>query len=111
MIARSPFFYKRFTDKKQGNSIVAATVTGISREAFADFLYFIYTGCLQDIKTHHCKLLELGHQFELIDLKSSCEAELLNALTAENAADTFQIAHQYDCERTIKKAAFRHIKE
>lgn len=94
--------------EKQSNS---AIVKNISPEAFLDFLYFLYTDTVKDLKSHVIELLAIADLYEVEDLKTICQKQMLNGLSDENAADIFQYAHRYRCEKNLKEAAFKIIKQ
>jgi BTB/POZ domain len=85
-------------------------ITDSSKEAFEEFLYFIYTGEVKNMKTHVVDLLALSHKYEVTDLNRECEDHLIKGLDEFNAHDVFQYAHLYNCSQDLKLAAFSVIK-
>jgi BTB/POZ domain len=79
-------------------------------ESFLDFLHFLYTDSVKDIKNHVIELLEMSHLYQVEGLRVICEKTLMSGLNEENAADIFQYSHLYECDTSLKKSAFAIIK-
>lgn len=108
--ARSPVFKAMITGDFQEKSKNQAKLTDFSPESFLDFLNFLYTDNVQDIKTHVLDLLQMANLYQVNGLRELCEKTLLAGLTEENAGDVFQYAHLYECGDTLKKKSFEIIK-
>lgn len=100
-----------FTGNFQENKTSTGKFPGMSHEAFLDFLHFIYTDSVRNIKAHIIELLEVSDLYEVEGLKKICEAQLLRGLSEENSGDIFQYAHRYRCQVNLKRAAFELIKK
>lgn len=99
-----------FSGEFQESKANAGKISNVSKEAFKDFLRYLYTDSVLEIKNLVIELLELADYYEVKGLKTLCEAELMSGLTEENSADIFLNAHLYRCEKPLKEAAFRYIK-
>lgn len=86
-------------------------MSDISKDAFGDFLHFIYTGDIKDLKEHAMELLKVADKYEVDDLKSVCELHLLTNMTEEAAVELFTCAHKFRCSGDLKKASFDYIKK
>lgn len=99
-------FTGEFQEKKTGEGIIR----NISHEAFHDFLRYLYTDSVANLKDHVIELLAITHMYQVQGLKDICVTELLSGLDEDNAADIFQYAHLYQCDKSLKEAAFAIIK-
>lgn len=109
LTARSPVFFKMFaTDYKTSDKGI---MNDISKDAFKEFLRFIYTGGVEKLKQHALELLKIADKYEVDDLKSICELHLMTNLTESDAVDLFTCAHKYRCNADLKKASFEFIKK
>lgn len=86
-------------------------MSDISKDAFEDFLHFIYTGDVKDLKQHATELLKVADKYGLDDLKSICELHLLTHMTEEAAVELFTCAHKFRCSGDLKKASFDYVKK
>jgi hypothetical protein len=109
--ARSSVFATMFSSDFKEKTSAKSTIKDISPEAFLDFLNFLYTDSVKDIKSYLVELLAIADQYEVQKLKDLCEAELLLGLNAENAEDIFQYSHLYRCDKKLKEASFKLIKQ
>lgn len=75
---------------------------GVSKESFAEFLNFIYTGKVIDLDTHDKKLLVVADKYEVRDLNTVCKLHLLTVLSDVEATEVFQAAHKYHCSTDLK---------
>lgn len=98
-----------FSGEFKNKNFLETSIYNISHTAFLEFLRYLYTDTLQDIKTHAMKLLQISHCYKVEALKQICEAELMKELNEENAAEIFQFAHQYECANDFKLAAFKLV--
>lgn len=98
-------FNNDYKNSKEG------TIIGISNEAFADFLQFVYTGEAKNPEKHAREILVVADRYEIDDLKAICEMHLLAGLTNDDAINIFEIAHKSRCSMDLKKAAFDRIKK
>jgi hypothetical protein len=85
-------------------------INDITKEAFQEFLRFLYTETIEDIDLYVLELLAIADLYEVEDLKAICKAQLLTGLTEENSTHVFQYAHRYRCDSELKEAAFKLIK-
>lgn len=108
--ARSPVFMKMFTSNFQESKSSEGTIKDISKEAFQEFIRFLYTETIENVDQHVLELLAIADLYEVEDLKAICKAQLQTGLTEENAPFVFQYAHRYRCDDELKEAAFRLIK-
>lgn len=100
---------KMFTCDFQESKSSHGTISDCSKEAFREFLRFIYTETVENLETYVLELLAIADLYEIEDLKALCKAELLTGLTEDNAQYVFQYAHQYRCDDDLKDAAFKLI--
>ncbi|KAG5679515.1 hypothetical protein PVAND_009078 [Polypedilum vanderplanki] len=110
LAARSPVFMKMFTSDFNESHSKEGRINDISKEAFQEFLRFLYTETIEDINLYVLDLLAIADLYEVEDLKAICMAQLLTELTEENAPHVFQYAHRYRCDNELKDAAFKLIK-
>ena len=101
---------KMFTSSFQESRSSEGTIKDISKEAFQEFLRFLYTETIQNIDQHVLELLAIADLYQVEDLKAICKAQLQTGLTEENAPFVFQYAHRYRCDDDLKEAAFKLIK-
>ena len=87
-----------------------AKIDVFSPESFLDFLNFLYTDSVEDIKAHVIELLEMADMYQVEGLRALCENTLLDNLDEENAGDIFQYAHLFSCGAKLKKASVVIIK-
>jgi len=106
LAARSPVFFKMFTVDMQEKSGKMQEILDIGKEAFEEFLRFIYTGEVVNLEENVEDLLVLADRYEVSDLQKVCESNLLTNLNVSNAKEVFQIAHRYSCDVELKKASF-----
>ena len=107
--ARSPVFMKMFTSNFQESTSTTGTINDVSKEAFQEFLRFLYTETLENIDLYVLELLAISDLYEVEDLKAICKAQLQTGLTEENAPFVFEYAHRYRCDNELKVAAFKLI--
>jgi speckle-type POZ protein len=97
-------FSNDYKNSKEGE------ITEISKEAFKDFIKFIYTGEVENMEKHARELLIIADKYEVEDLKTRCSVYLLTNLTEDDAIEIFQNAHKFRCDVDLKKASFEYIK-
>lgn len=110
-VARSPVFMKMFTGDFQESKLDKGAISDISHKAFLDFLRFLYTNSVDDLKSYVLELLSISDLYEVEGLKKMCESQLMSGLNEENAPDIFQYAHRYRCDNKLKVTAFALIKK
>lgn len=110
LLARSSVFMTMFTGEFEEKKTSAGIIKNISHDAFSDFLRYLYSDSVNNLKSHVIELLAVAHMYEVQGLKKLCESELLRGLSEENSADIFQYAHLYQCDRSLKEASFNLIK-
>lgn len=111
LAARSVVFDTIFStdDKKQEEEI--AIVAGVSKEAFKNYLAFIYTGSLIDVTKFIDDYLRLSEKFGINGSKVKISKALTEKLSEETAHDAFQKAHLYKLDPKLKIQAFKMIKK
>lgn len=97
-------FNEDFKDSKE------SFLNDISKDAFEDFLHFIYTGETKNLEKHARELLMIADKYSVDDLKTFCEMHLLTKLNDDDAIEIFQSSHKFRCSLDLKKAAFARIK-
>ena len=97
-------FTEDFKNSKVGE------LNDMTKEAFADFLNFVYLGELKSLDQNAKELLIIADKFKFADLQQIAENHVLKTLDEDKAVDTFQFAHKYDCEE-LKKASFDLIQK
>lgn len=100
-----------FTSNFKEKTSNEAMIKNVSPEAFHEFLRFIYTNSVNDIKKHVDELFAVADLYDVKGLKIICEAQLLKDLNEENANAVFQLAHLHNSEKSLQKAAFKLIKQ
>jgi len=102
---------KMFTGQFKECSTPKGAIEDVKNEVFQKFLGFIYSGNVDLTADDVIDLLDLANKYEVDDLKTVCELQLLKDLCADNAHDIFQYSHFYNCSIDLKKAAFKLIQE
>lgn len=100
---------KMFTSNFQESTSTTGAINDISKEAFQEFLRFLYTETLENIDLYVLELLAISDLYEVNSLKAICKAQLQTGLTEENAPFVFQYAHRYRCDDDLKVASFKLI--
>jgi speckle-type POZ protein len=100
-------FTADFKEVKEGKG----TIKDVSKEAFQEFLNFIYTGKSEQLQEYVVELLGLAHLYELKNLKNLCEAEMFKELNESNAHAIFQYTHLYNCQMQLKQVSFQIIQK
>jgi hypothetical protein len=101
---------KMFTSNFAESTSNEGTINDISKEAFKEFLSFLYTETIEHIDLYVLELLAISDLYQVEDLKIICKAQLQTGLTEENAPFVFQYAHRYRCDDELKLTAFKLIK-
>ena len=101
-------FFTDFKDKNQNQQIIKSPFL---KSAFKELLRYIYTGDVYDLSKHVFDLLHTADHYQVEGLKAICEDELHKILCANNAYKIFQSAHAYQCNSSLKAAAFLIIKK
>lgn len=101
---------KMFTSNFSESIATEGTINDISKEAFQEFLRFLYTETIEKIDLHVLELLAISDLYQVEDLKVICKAQLQIGLSEENAPFVFQYAHRYRCDDELKLAAFKLIR-
>jgi BTB/POZ domain len=90
--ARSLIFKKTFRNSRQSK------IPGFSPAAFQEFLNFLYTDKVANMRLHTLELLQMAHLYQVDGLKDVCEAYMITMLTEENAYDYHNYAIRYDLD-------------
>jgi speckle-type POZ protein len=106
--ARSSVFRKMFSNDYKNSK--EGEITEISKEAFKDFIKFVYTGEIENMEKHARELLIVADKYKIDELKSRCSVHLLDNLTESDATEIFQCSHKFNCDFELKKASFDLIK-
>jgi BTB/POZ domain-containing protein 9 len=111
LASRSEVFDKIFSagDKKEEEEIAA--IKDISKEAFKNFLTFIYSDSLMDVAKFADDYLRLSEKFGIAGMKGKITKVLTDKLTQETAHDAFQKAHRHNLGDKLKVDAFKMIKK
>lgn len=100
---------KMFTSNFSESISTEGTINDISKEAFQEFLRFLYTETIDNIDLYVLELLAISDLYQVEDLKVICKAQLQTGLTEDNAPFVFEYAHRYRCDEELKMAAFKLI--
>lgn len=83
----------------------------VHKEAFQQFLRFLYTGQIEITKDHVDDLIRIAVRYEMGELKNACESKLIDKLNKSNASEMFQRAHRYGFKGDLKKNSFVLVKQ
>lgn len=104
---RSTFFYDIFRENVDQNQM---TITNVDPDAFVEILAYIYMGKKPNFNQHATDILTLAEQYQLTELKASCEkvmVEMLNKKTLllfYKTAETYQLRLlKYCCDKLTKE--------
>jgi hypothetical protein len=106
---RSPVFRAMLQSGMTESSSGEVRMNDVDAGAVQEFVRFLYTdNC--DATQHAEQLLALSHRYEVPELQRLCVDPLLDALTIENAANVFSLAHLYNCA-DLKRGTLTYIAE
>lgn len=108
-IAQSSIFGKMFTDDIGQASKLLNNIKNNNEEILNSFLEYFNSGTIEE-SVNAEKMLELAVAFDVLALKSICEARILNKVDEANAIEVFNIAHRHQSS-DLKKKSFEIIKK
>lgn len=107
--ARSVVFDAMLQTKMKENEDNTALIKDIEGKTLIEFLRFLYSGKVQDLKEIAGDLLYAANKYELPDLKPLCVKFLCYDLEESNVLDTTLIANLHS-EESLKRVCFAFIK-
>jgi speckle-type POZ protein len=111
LAARSPVFAKMFEHDMQESANNRVKVDDIQPDVFKEVLTYMYTGQVPKFSAGENMVYELlyaADKYQLDDLKSLCERQLISILNFQNAARITQCAHLHNAPE-LKKATLQFI--
>jgi hypothetical protein len=106
---RSPVFRAMLQSGMTESTSGELRINDVDAGAVQEFVRFLYTDSC-DATRHAEQLLALSHRYEVPELQRLCVDPLLDALTVENAANVFSLAHLYNCAE-LKRGTLIYIAE
>jgi len=99
LAARSEVFAAMFRHEFREKQYSRVDVKEIAAVTMELLLYYIYTGQVKDFnRINVVDLFKAADRYRLEDLKHICEEELIERVSASNAADTLSLAHKYNAQ-------------
>merc|ERR1719186_27743 len=99
LAARSEVFAAMFRHEFREKQYSRVDVKEIAAVTMELLLYYIYTGQVKDFnRINVVDLFKAADRYRLEDLKHICEEELIERVSATNAADTLSLAHKYNAQ-------------
>lgn len=108
LAAQSSVFASMFSDDVDEGAQAFKNIKNTSEKAFEAFLEYFYTGALENCE-NKMEMFELASEFDVQELKSTCEKMILENSGEFRAIDLFNLGHTYASE-ALKKSAFAQIK-
>ena len=104
--AVSPVFHSIFTNDRISNTF---DIDDIESPVFAEVIRFIYTSKVQKLTEMARKILVVSHNYQLVQLKTQCEAHLINDITLENCSHLLILSDRYSAT-ILKKAVLDFVR-
>lgn len=103
--ARSPVFRAMFNYEKTGSTTNEVIITDMLTEVLEEMLNYIYTGQVPEFETPLAiGLLAAADKYKLKNLKITCEKQISNNLSAENATEIYIFADLHDAKQLKTRA-------
>jgi hypothetical protein len=103
----SPVFRSMFqhadTKESQSNSV---SIVDHDASHVKEMLSFMYTGETPNLSAKADALLVMAEQYDIQDLKTVCEEQLMSNLSVDNAADVLALAHIHRAAKLEKAARY-----
>lgn len=106
--AQSSVFASMFSDDADEGAQAFRNIKNTSEKSFEVFLEYFYTGALED-GANTMDMFELASEFDVQDLKLTCEKIILENPGEISPIELFNLGHSYSAE-ALKKSAFAQIK-
>ncbi|XP_065199982.1 speckle-type POZ protein B-like [Planococcus citri] len=109
LAARSEVFASMFKHNLKEQNENCLKIIDMDQTVFREMLRYIYTGNLSKLEEMAVDLLPAAEKYNLQELKTMCEHQLVNRLSAKNAVDCLLLADMYGAG-FLKKKALRFIR-
>ncbi|XP_043287596.1 TD and POZ domain-containing protein 4-like [Venturia canescens] len=101
---RSKVFEAMFLSDMKEKDTSTVEIVDTTAEIFEEFLKYLYTGELNDLKNKVEEMLLLADKYQVCELKDLCENFLLENISEGNVIKNFFVADKYRCATLKKKA-------
>ena len=98
LIARSPVFSSMFQSNMKESQTNTVHIEDLEPTVVAEMLHYIHTGIAPNIKEETPLLLVAADRYELDDLKTSCEEELIATLNSKNMFQLLILSEMHSAE-------------
>ncbi|KAG5676305.1 hypothetical protein PVAND_006152 [Polypedilum vanderplanki] len=96
LAAQSPVFDKMFNADMSETKTKTVKIDDIDGDTFLEFLRFIYTGQVENLKDIASSLIYAADKYEIIKLKKICTESLMKNLSIKNASETLILADRFN---------------
>lgn len=101
LAASSPVFQKMFYVDMMNSAVVS--VTGVSFEAFLEFLQFFYTNQVVLTERNIAEVMKLIEKYDMPKCQLICEQFLKDTVSSELVLSYYELALLYNCSRGLIK--------
>ena len=108
LFAAGSSFFKKILSSEENIADEITNVKDVSIAAFKQFLHFIYTNEIKNVRENVKDLLLLAARYEITDLKKICAQKLEDNVKNSNASEYFSIADRFQLN-DLKLKAFKII--
>lgn len=108
LAAQSSVFASMFSDDVDEGAQAFRNIKNTSEKAFEAFLEYFYSGALEE-GGNAMEMFELASEFDVHELKSTCEKMILENPGEFSPIELFNLGHSYSSD-ALKKSAFAQIK-
>lgn len=105
LAANSPVFHRMFSHQMKETLSKEVEIEEMDQEVFEELLKFMYTKKVAKFKELAGDLLIAANRYEMEDLKSICEREMIKCVDLENVLDFVRVADSH-CAEKLKKHCF-----
>ncbi|XP_043287590.1 uncharacterized protein [Venturia canescens] len=104
LAARSEVFQAMFSSEMKEKDTSRIEIVDTKAEIFEEFLRYLYTGELNDLKNKVEEMLFLADKYQICELKELCEEFFLNNVSEGNVVKCLILGDKCHCAALKKKA-------
>ncbi|XP_043287597.1 BTB and MATH domain-containing protein 43-like [Venturia canescens] len=104
LAVRSEVFEAMFLSDMKEKDTSRVEIVDTKAKIFEEFLKYLYTGELNDLKNKSEEILLLADKYQVCELKDMCENFFLENISEENVMEYLIVADKYRCTSLKKKA-------
>lgn len=111
LLARCEVFERIYSNEDVKQVEEFANIPNVSKEAFKNFLTYLYTDALLYANKYADDYLQLSEKFGVAAIKDKIVESFTKSLDDNTAFDIFRKVHQYNLDEELKLESFKIIQK